>query len=181
MNLKAMVAALICSGFMMSSCIGSFGLHGRLAEWNQNLSSKFVNEIVFLALNIVPVYSVCYMADALVINSIEFWSGSNPVASIGEVKSVKGENGNYLVETLENGYSITKEGEEGAMELIYDAELNTWNVVADGVSTEILQMNADGSADMALSNGKKLNVTLDAQGVADARQAVLVDTYFAAR
>lgn len=180
-NLKAIVAALICSGFMMSSCIGSFGLHGRLTEWNQNLSSKFVNEIVFLALNIVPVYSVCYMADVLVINSIEFWSGSNPVASIGEVKSVKGENGNYLVETLENGYSITKEGEEGSMELIYDAELNTWNVVADGVSTEILQMNADGTADMALSNGKKLNVTLDAQGVADARQAILVDTYFAAR
>ena len=27
------------------------------------------------------------------------------MASIGEVKKVKGENGNYLVETLENGYS----------------------------------------------------------------------------
>ena len=71
------------------------------------------------------------------------------MASIGDVKKVKGENGNYLVETLENGYSITKEGDETAsMELIYDKDLNTWNVVADGVSTELLQMNNDGTAQM---------------------------------
>ena len=61
--------------------------------------------------------------------------------AIGDVKKVKGENGDYLVETLENGYSITKEGETASMELIYNKELNTWNVVADGVSTELLQMN----------------------------------------
>ena len=45
------------------------------------------------------------------------------MASIGDVKKVKGENGDYLVETLENGYSITKEGETASMELIYNKEL----------------------------------------------------------
>ena len=74
---------------------------------------------------------------------------------IGDVKKVKGENGDYLVETLENGYSITKEGETASMELIYNKELNTWNVVADGVSTELLQMNNDGTAQMTLPNGEK--------------------------
>ena len=118
---------------------------------------------------------------ALVINSIEFWSGSNPMASIGEVKKVKGENGNYLVETLENGYSITKEGETASMELIYDKDLNTWNVVAEGVSTELLQINNDGTAQMTLPNGEDLTVTLDAQGVSAARQATMVNTYYAAR
>ena len=101
-------AALICSSFMFSSCIGSFGLHNRLATWNQGIGNKFVNELVYLAFNIIPIYPVCYLADALVINSIEFWSGSNPMASIGDVKKVQGENGNYLVTTLENGYSIVK-------------------------------------------------------------------------
>ena len=86
------------------------------------------------------------MADALVINSIEFWSGTNPMANVGDVKKVKGENGDYLVKTLENGYSITKEGEDSAMELIYNKEANTWNVIADGVSTELLKMNNDGTA-----------------------------------
>ena len=103
------------------------------------------------------------------------------MASVGDVKKVKGENGNYLVETLENGYSITKEGETVSMELIYDKNLNTWNVVADGVSTELLQMNNDGTAQITLPNGEDMTVTLDAQGISAARQATMVNTYYAAR
>ena len=181
-NRLTLVAAIFLSGtILFSSCVGSFGLFNRISSWNQSIGTKFVNELVFLALNIVPVYGVAYLADALVINSIEFWSGSNPMASIGEVKKVKGENGNYLVETLENGYSITKEGETASMELIYDKDLNTWNVVAEGVSTELLQINNDGTAQMTLPSGEDLTVTLDAQGVSAARQATMVNTYYAAR
>lgn len=180
LNFKMAATVMVCGAFLFSSCIGSFGLHSKMLNWNQGLGNKFVNELVYLAFNIIPVYPVCYLVDALVINSIEFWSGSNPMASIGDVKKVKGENGNYLVETLENGYSITKEGEEElSMELIYDKDLNTWNVVADGVSTELLQMNQDGTAQMALPNGEAMNVTLDAQGVSAARQACMMGTYFA--
>lgn len=178
-NLKMAATVMICGSFLFSSCIGSFGLHSKLVSWNQGIGTKFVNELVYLAFNIVPVYGVCYLADALVINSIEFWSGSNPMASIGDVKKVKGENGDYLAETLENGYSITKEGETASMELIYNKELNTWNVVADGVSTELLQMNNDGTAQMTLPNGEEMTVTLDAQGVAAARQATMIDSYYA--
>ena len=180
-NLNLAATVMICGAFLFSSCIGSFGLHSKLVNWNQSIGTKFVNELVYLACNIIPVYPVCYLADALVINSIEFWSGSNPMANVGDVKKVKGENGNYLVKTLENGYSITKEGETTAMELVYDKELNTWNVVAEGVSTELLQMNGDGTAQMYLPNGEAMNVTLDAQGVAAARQATMINTYYAAR
>lgn len=180
LNLKMAATVCICGAFLFSSCIGSFGLHGKLLSWNEGVGNKFVNELVYLAFNIIPVYPLCYLADALVINSIEFWTGSNPMASIGDVKKVKGENGNYLVETLENGYAITKEGEEElSMELIYDKNLNTWNVVADGVTTELLQMNQDGTVQMPLPNGEAMNVTLDAQGVSAARQACMIDTYFA--
>lgn len=179
-NLKMAATVMICGAFLFSSCIGSFGLHGKLLSWNQGVGNKFVNELVYLAFNIIPVYGVCYLADALVINSIEFWSGSNPLASIGDVKKVKGENGNYLVETLENGYSITKEGETTSMQLLYDRDLNTWNVVADGTSTELLQMNNDGTAQLTLPNGENMTVTLDAQGVAAARQMAGVDcNYYA--
>ena len=144
-NLNLAATVMICGAFLFSSCIGSFGLHSKLVNWNQSIGTKFVNELVYLACNIIPVYPVCYLADALVINSIEFWSGSNP------------------------------------MELVYDKELNTWNVVAEGVSTELLQMNGDGTAQMYLPNGEAMNVTLDAQGVAAARQATMINTYYAAR
>ena len=93
------------------------------------------------------------------------------MANVGDVKKVKGENGNYMVKTLENGYSITKEGETASMDLIYDKEANTWNVVANGESAELVKMNNDGTADLFLPNGEKMNVTLDAQGMMAARQA----------
>lgn len=180
-NLKSVATTLVCGAFLFSSCIGSFGLHGKLTTWNQGIGNKFVNEIVFVALHIVPVYEVCYLADILVVNSIEFWSGSNPMASIGDIKKVKGENGNYLVETLENGYSITKEGENTSMELLYNQESNTWNVVAGGVSTELLQLNGDETAQMMLPNGEQLTVTLDAKGVVAARMVASTNCYYAAR
>lgn len=181
LNFKMAATVMICGAFLFSSCIGSFGLHRKLTTWNEGVGNKFVNELVFLAFHIIPVYEVCYLADILVINSIEFWSGTNPMASIGDIKKVKGENGNYLVKTLENGYSITKEGENASMELIYDQELNTWNVVAGGVSTELLQLNDNGTAQLPLGNGEELTVTLDAQGVAAARMATMSNTYYAAR
>ena len=157
-----LVAVVLSGSLLFSSCVGSFGLFNRLSSWNQSVGNKFVNELVFLAFNIVPVYGVAYLADALVINSIEFWSGSNPMANVGDVKKVKGENGNYMVKTLENGYSITKEGETASMDLIYNKEANTWNVVANAEIAELLKMNNDGTADLFLPNGEKINVTLDA-------------------
>ena len=95
-NLKLAATIMICGAFLFSSCIGSFGLHTKLRQWNEGISNKFVIELVFIAFNIIPVYGVCYLADALVINSIEFWSGSNPMASIGDIKTMKGTDGNYL-------------------------------------------------------------------------------------
>lgn len=180
-NLKLAAGMMICCAFFFSSCVGSFSLHRKLVNWNQGVGSKVVNELVFLACNIIPVYPICYMADALVINSIEFWTGSNPMANVGEVKKIKGENADYLVKTLENGYLIQKEDEDMAIELVYDEDLNTWNVIAEGVNSELLKLNGDGTAQMYLPNGEAMNLTLDAQGLAAARQATMVDVYYAVR
>ena len=66
-----LVAVVLSGSLLFSSCVGSFGLFNRLSSWNQSVGNKFVNELVFLAFNIVPVYGVAYLADALVINSID--------------------------------------------------------------------------------------------------------------
>ena len=105
---KVTVLCAIMSGSLLfSSCIGSFGLWNKLKDWNQGLGNKFVNEIVFLAFHIVPVYQVAYLADIIVLNSIEFWSGSNPVAQVGTERIIQGENGEYLVRTNADGYTLS--------------------------------------------------------------------------
>lgn len=164
------VSAMLGGSLLLSSCIGSFGLWSGLKDWNEGIGSKFVNEIVFLAFHIVPVYEVAYLADILVLNSIEFWSGSNPVAEIGSIRTVKGENGNYAIRTNEDGYTITKEGEEGKeLNLVYNAEKRTWNAEAEGQNFELIRMNEDGTISYQQQDGTMKTIVPNAQEVAIAR------------
>ena len=140
-------------------------------DWNQGVSNKFVNELIFVAFHIVPVYEIAYLADVLVLNSIEFWSGSNPTASIGEVKEVKGENGEYLVKTNTDGYTITKKGEEKSVDLVYNKDNNTWNAVADGQSFELVKMNEDGTATVSMQNGTSMTVTPRCSGCSSCKSS----------
>ena len=93
-----LVVAAICSSMMFSSCIGSFGLTNKLLSWNKSLGNKFANEAVFFLFWIFPAYEVSLFLDTIILNSIEFWSGSNPVADTGP-KIIETENGIYTVET----------------------------------------------------------------------------------
>lgn len=175
----SVAAIALASTLLFSSCIGSFSLSKKVLAWNQTIDSKFVNELVFLALWIVPVYEIAMLADVVVINSIEFWSGENPVEA-GIVKKVQGENGVYTVETLENGYKI--QNEEGQqMNLVYDKGTNTWNAVADGKTTKLIKIENEGKAIVYLPNGVEKNVNISNEGVLELRQSVENSIYFAAK
>ncbi len=64
---------------LLSGCFGSFNAIRNLWEWNDDLDNKWVKWLVFLGLSIIPVYGLFALADALVLNSVEFWTGKNPV------------------------------------------------------------------------------------------------------
>jgi hypothetical protein len=178
-KLLSLCAVVLCCSLMFSSCIGSFSLTGKVYKWNNNVGDKFVNELVFLVFSILPVYEISLFIDAVVLNSVEFWTGA-PLAKAGEVKKVKGENGEYWVKTLENGYEISK-GDQ-TIGLIYNQERNTWNMVNDNVSTEVVKINNNGTADIFLPNGETQNITLDAQGIAKVREITMMsEVYFAQR
>jgi hypothetical protein len=70
-----------------SGCFGSFNVTRKLWGWNKSVSDeKFVRELVFLGLNVVPVYSIAGFIDVVVTNSIEFWTGKNPVNMSSTIK-----------------------------------------------------------------------------------------------
>jgi hypothetical protein len=168
---KTLIAVLLIStSLLCSSCIGSFKLWGGLKEWNQGIGNKFVNELVFIALHIVPVYEVAYFADVVVLNTIEFWTGSSPIAS-NEVKEVKGENGNYLVASNENGYTITNKDDNQSLDLVYNKENKSWNAVTESENFELVKMNDDGTATINMQNGTSMTVTPDSEGIASVRAA----------
>lgn len=63
----------------LGGCWGSFSLTGRVYDWNGSFGSKWASWGVFLVLIILPVYGTLLFIDAIVLNTIEFFSGKNPV------------------------------------------------------------------------------------------------------
>jgi hypothetical protein len=73
----------------LAGCFGSFGATRALWEWNDEVHpSKWVKWLVFLGLSIIPVYFLFVIADTLVLNSVEFWTGSNPIKSGADGRTV---------------------------------------------------------------------------------------------
>ncbi len=59
-----------------TSCLGSNQMFNGLNDWNQEATgNRWANELIFLGLNIIPVYGIAYLADIVIFNSIEWWSG----------------------------------------------------------------------------------------------------------
>lgn len=120
-------AVLLAATLLTSSCVGSFALFNKLAGWNkQATDNKFLNELIFILIS--PAYAVCTFADVLVINSIEFWTGSNPMAQrVGETQEITGKDGKlYAVTTLRNGYKV-KSPDGEVIKFKYDKKTNSWS------------------------------------------------------
>ena len=88
MSIRARFMALVLAAVICISsvgCFGSFNLTRTVYNFNNDVSEqKWVKEVVFLGLLFVPVYGVASFVDAIVVNSIEFWTGDNPVSVDGE-------------------------------------------------------------------------------------------------
>ncbi len=125
--LTAAVAALLCGS--MTSCMGKFALTRNLYSWNDQVSNKFVNEIVFVAFWILPVYEVCGLADLLVLNTIEFWSGDNPM--VASTKAIDTDHGRYLVKCDGKGYDVTLETTGETVRLDFAQDTQTWSLQTD--------------------------------------------------
>ena len=117
---------------------------------------------------IVPVYDVCMFADAVVFNSVEFWTGERLVASAGERQMIKNSYGKDVeIKTLRNGY-LFSDG-NSSMKVLYDSANKTWKVETDGQSSDLIKLVDESNAQLFLANGEVMDVTLDEQGVEMAR------------
>ena len=161
-------ALLLAATIMFSSCIGSFQLTNKMEQINENIGDKWVNELVFAACCILPVYEICLFVDAIVFNSIEFWTGKKALANKGEKKIVKNNEGkNVEITAMENGYNLT-DG-VSAMNLVFDEETQIWSAEYNNQTTNLIKIVDDNNAQLFLLDGSVMDVTLDAEGINMAR------------
>lgn len=165
-SLTLFLSTLVTIGVLFSSCIGSFNLTNKVLGWNKQIDSNFVNELVFIAFHIVPVYEITVLADILVTNSIEFWSGKNPVrTNASATRSVETENGIYLVKTRVDGYSVQKEGEDQKIDFIFNETENSWSLESNGESYRFLKYTSDNELVIYLPDGQETTVEASPEGV----------------
>lgn len=140
---QVVIAMLIATMALMSvGCYGSFNLTKKVYNWNGSLGNKWVVELVFLAAYVVPVYGIAGFIDAVILNSIEFWTGSNPVAA--NVSSEDGTNvsfnkeknemtisyaGKTFIVTREEGKSVVKDSEGNVLATAVSDANGNMNVV----------------------------------------------------
>jgi hypothetical protein len=118
-----MLAVMMAS---VGGCYGSFELVKKVYKFNGTLGNKFVNELGFLVMNIIPVYGVASFIDAVVLNSIEFWTGKNPSAA-----------SNDTIVPLDATTSLTLRGADGTILLTSKTE--------NGVAQYVFQKGPDGT------------------------------------
>ena len=178
-----MSVALVCAlagSLVLPSCIGSFSLTNKLLSWNNRISNKFVNELVFIAFWIVPVYEVSGLADLLVLNSIEFWSGTSPVAKGKSM--IDGQDGKYLVDCDGKGYTIKSMNDGSEVRLNFDDEDRSWNLVgASGEEYKLMTFIDDTHVKMPVGGDQYRVFELSEEGLYAYQSTVLGNSALAAR
>lgn len=139
---RGVVAAVAIATFLpvaTTGCFGRFELIRKVYRFNKEVDQdKWVQWFVFLVLNIVPVYSLASLIDALFANSVEFWTDKNPVtAKAGTTRVVHGPNGELAELKLRS---------DGALDLsLRSAEGQTYWLKLVREGNGVAAFDADGS------------------------------------
>jgi hypothetical protein len=81
---RTLLTLAIVAPLLGPSCLGPNNLFNSLRNWNAELSDQdWINEIVFLVLNIIPVYGVALLGDYIIFNTVDYWGDDNPIDDPG--------------------------------------------------------------------------------------------------
>ncbi len=144
-----MFTALSVMLLTQTGCFGSFVLVRKVYEWNKEVSSnKFLQSIVFFGLAyIIPVYGFAGLIDAVVLNLIEFWTGTNPVSMTEgqrEEQMVMGKDGiAYKIIATKNQFQIValsgkKMGKDCFIR--FDENDKSWSYADEKTTTKLVQI-----------------------------------------
>lgn len=153
---------------MQTGCYGSFELTKKVYDWNGSIEDKFVRSIVFFALCVIPVYPLAAFVDAVFLNLIEFWSGSNPISMKDgdhEEQFVYHRGRTYKIEAVKNRFIITdlsKKNAKAPVNFVFTPENMTWNVEKGNqlIALSRLEKDAQGNVSVRVfENGGKSSVS----------------------
>ncbi len=143
----AFALVTLFSAQLLTSCFGKFALVNMLYKFNagiggKDMGGKVIRSIALWVLIIIPVYEILAFVDFIIINLIEFWAGSNPIAM------KEGESETQLITYAGREFQLT--ATKGKMSI---TELSGKN---KGKQT-VLYFNSDNSVSI-LNNDKMVKI-----------------------
>nr|MDK2850694.1 hypothetical protein [Candidatus Cloacimonadota bacterium] len=141
----------------LAGCFGNFAATRKIYDYNQSFSGKWQNQVVFWVMNIVPVYLVGGVLDVLVFNTIEFWSGNNPIAMAPGEEVIKyfSQDGKNLKITIRQNEVIVEDpaNPDQEFELNYKPLEKAWYYQSETGPVKIASLSED-KADFYMPSGK---------------------------
>lgn len=126
------IFASATAAMMLSGCLGQNALFDTVQDWNATATNnKFVNQAISFVFWWVPVYGLTLLGDIVIFNSIEFWTGTNPISQEGA--KVAG-----TTETVTDGLG-------NQAELTYNADGSISVIATAGDSLESYTLVKEGS------------------------------------
>jgi hypothetical protein len=129
--MRSLIASLLFVVLALSNtaCIGRMATSGLVRNFNLEVTQdQWAREVVFLCLYIIPVYPIAGSIDLIIVNSIEFWTGTNPI-----------DGGERLARAGETRHVVSADGSEATSTFREDGSIDLEILAADG-STHFLNV-----------------------------------------
>jgi len=140
---KLFFASAIAGSVLLSGCLGQNALFNQVQDWNASATDeKFVDQGISFAFWIIPVYPLTLFADVIILNSIEFWTGSNPVS--GKSAKVAGTS-----ETVTDGLATLTYNADGSVSVVAKEGQKEESYVLVRQNGELVKMQGDGQEVLA--------------------------------
>jgi hypothetical protein len=160
---------LMCFVTVSTACYGPFNLTKNVYHWNSNVkgsgqvNDKWMKEIVFFGMLIIPAYMFSALLDTFIFNSMHFWTGESPIkasnmGSDGTQVTTVGET-TIRWTPLDNGARVVYErwGVVERRATIVASEAGYRLIDENNRVLSEVEYAADGSLQLRDSNGQLVN------------------------
>ncbi len=142
---------LLFSALFMQGCYGSYPLFKKVNKLVGDIDGRWGSTAVNVICWVFGVYGVILLVDLLVLNTVEFWTGSDPLAmneGESEMQVVEYRGDLYRITATKNRFDVyciegSRKGQSAS--LVYDPETRVWRGENGDVVRELVKVNEGGS------------------------------------
>lgn len=148
----ALLIALCSLTLVQTGCFGEFALTRKAYDWHASIGNKWVRSLL-LWIPMGFVYSITALVDAVVLNLIEFWTGTNPVSMNEgdyEMQLVTLKGIDYRIEATKDTFTTTQLSgpQSGEVRILrFDRSDLTWKYTDSDVCEQPVMSFLDDQAE----------------------------------